>query len=165
MPIHSQALLDRLEDEMPHLRRFARSLTHETERADDLVQDCLERAIERLDQFRPGTDLRSWLFTILKNSFIDKQRARARRGIQVSLEDWSSAAGHKPEQPSRLEFDAVLDAMEGLRREERDVIDYVVFEGLRYREVSERLHVAIGTVKSRLARARHSLADMTGHAA
>jgi RNA polymerase sigma-70 factor (ECF subfamily) len=165
LPSNSQALLDRLKDEIPHLRRFARSLTHEADRAEDLVQDCLERAIEKMDQFHPGTDLRSWLFAILKNSFIDKKRALARRGIQVSLEDWSSAASHRPEQPDRLEFRAVLDAMDALRREERDVIDYVVFEGLRYREVSDRLHVAIGTVKSRLARARHSLADLTGHAA
>ena len=165
MPTEHSAILDQLEGEIPHLRRFARSLTHDVERADDLVQDCLERAIERIDQFHPGTDLRCWLFTIIKHNFIDKQRAKARRGIQVPLEDWSGSASHRPEQPDKLEVKAVLTAIDHLRREERDIIDSVVFKGMRYRDVSEQLHVAIGTVKSRLARARHSLSDITGHAA
>jgi len=165
VPKKNITLLDQLEDEIPHLRRYARSLCHDPERADDLVQDCLERAISRIEQFQPGTDLRCWLFTILKHGFIDTQRTKARRGVHVPLEDWSSSASHKPEQPSHLEARNVLEAIEHLRREERDVIDFVVFKGMRYRDVSRRLHVAVGTIKSRLARARHSLADITGHAA
>jgi RNA polymerase sigma-70 factor (ECF subfamily) len=162
---NNPALLDQLEDEIPHLRRYARSLCHDPERADDLVQDCLERAISRANQFQPGTDLRRWLFTILKHGFIDIRRANARRGIHVPLEDWSSSASHKPEQPSHLEARDVLEAIDHLRREERDVIDFVVFKGMRYRDVSSKLHVAVGTIKSRLARARHSLAEITHHAA
>ncbi len=165
MPSKTSAFSDRLEDEIPHLRRYARSLCHDVERADDLVQDCLEKAIARGDQFQPGTSLRSWLFTILKHGFIDGKRSTSRRGVHVPLEAWSATAAHKPEQPGRIEFQEVLHAIDGLRPEERDVIDFVVFRGMRYREASKRLHVAIGTIKSRLARARHSLADVTGHAA
>jgi len=165
VPTTKEDLLDQLEDEIPHLRRYARSLTHETERADDLVQDCLERAIQRFHQFQPGTDLRCWLFTILKHGFIDRQRTKARRGVHIPLEDWSSSASHKAEQPDQLEVKDVLEALDHLRREERDVIDFVVFKGMRYRDVSEKLDVAVGTIKSRLARARHSLAELTVHAA
>ena len=165
MKNNKTVLLDQLESEIADLRRYARSLCHDTDRADDLVQDCLERAISHLDQFRPGTNLRSWLFTILKHGFIDNQRTKVRRGVHVPLEDWSSSACHEAEQPVQLEVRDVLDAIDGLRTEERQVIDFVIFKGMRYREASKKLDVAVGTIKSRLARARSSLTDITGYAA
>ena len=153
----SQFNFDALEAEIPHLRRYARSLTRETVRADDLVQDCLERAISRCEQFQVGTNLRSWLFTILRNVHIDECRKNQRRGPAVPLEDWHGDVAAEPRQEWALELREFGRSFDQLRKDERDILLRVAVDGQSYEEIAEHLDIAVGTVKSRLSRARQRL--------
>lgn len=151
------ATLRHLEGEIPHLRRYAHSLTHHPDQADDLVQDCLEKAVTHIDKFSAGTDLRCWLFTIMRHSHIDRLRKQQRRGPHVVFEDWLHETWRPPEQEHYLRIQDVVAAMDKLRPCDQEVIRLVVAEGMLYKEVAARLGVAVGTVKSRLSRARHTL--------
>ena len=150
-------LLDGIEREIPHLRRYARALTRDPDDADDLVQDTLERAITRLDQFQPGTDLRSWMFTIMHNLFIDGCRRARRRGESVAIEEWMADASAEPAQLDAVAVREVLDHIADLSPHEREVLERVAIDGLKYEEAAAELGVAVGTVKSRLFRARENL--------
>ncbi|GIX17024.1 MAG: DNA-directed RNA polymerase sigma-70 factor [Rhodothalassiaceae bacterium] len=150
-------LLDGIEREIPHLRRYARALTRDPDDADDLVQDTLERAIARLDQFQPGTDLRSWMFTIMHNLFIDGCRRARRRGESVEIEDWMANASAEPSQLDAVTVREVIEKMDHLSPHEREVLEKVAIDGMKYEEAAAELGVAVGTVKSRLFRARESL--------
>jgi len=156
----SPAILDQMEQQIPHLRRYARALTRDPDAADDLVQDALERAISRLDRFREGTDLRSWMFTIMHNLYVDHCRRRQRRGVQVPLEEWTPRAHQAASQPDAVALGDLSDNLERLRASERDVIRLVGLEGMKYEDVARSLGVKVGTVKSRLFRARESLRRM-----
>ncbi|GAB4155937.1 MAG: hypothetical protein Tsb0016_27610 [Sphingomonadales bacterium] len=149
--------LDCLSEEMPHLRRYARSLVRQPDLADDLVQDCLEKAVTHIDKFTVGTDLRCWLFTIMRNSHIDAMRKQQRRGPHVEIEEWYRETWRPPEQEHYLRVQDVVAAMEKLRPCDQEVVRLVVAEGMLYKDVARRLGVAVGTVKSRLSRARHVL--------
>lgn len=143
--------------EMAPLRRYALSLAQNRDDAEDLVQDCVARALERSHLFTPGTNLRAWLMTILHNQFISGKR----RGHRVSAQppaDWpEQVVTTPPSQLMGLELRAVSEAFARLPREQRRVILLVCVHGLKYEEAAERLGVAVGTVRSRLSRARAAL--------
>lgn len=144
--------------ELPHLRRYALSLARDPEVAEDLVQDCAVRAIAKEEQFVPGTHLRRWLFTILRNANIDRQRRGARRGVHVPLSDWHAATHQPARQEGRLALEDVRRQIGRLRPCDREVLRLSVFVGLSHEEIAGRLGIAIGTVKSRLSRSRAALA-------
>lgn len=159
----NRAIFATMEEQIPHLRRYARSLTRDADRADDLVQDALERAISRIDKFKEGTNLRSWMFTIMHNVFIDQCRRTQRRGVQVPLEEWTSGNSQNASQDLTLEVRDVEQNLGHLRPSEREVIELVTLQGLKYEDAAARLEVAVGTVKSRLFRARENLKEMHGY--
>lgn len=153
-------ILDAMEEEIPHLRRYARALTRDAVNSDDLVQDALERAISRMHRFREGTNLRSWLFTVMHNVHIDQCRKAKRQGVKIPLEDWTRDTEQEPTQPWASEIRDFSRNFKRLRKSEQDVLTLVGLEGLKYEEAADRLNVAIGTVKSRLFRARENLKQM-----
>ncbi len=145
---------------IPNLRRYARVLTRDVVRADDLVQDTLTRAIERQELFRQRTrpdDLRAWLFTIMHNLFISDLRREAGGGLR----DDDAETGQLPAPPT--DPDLRKDLTSGFSRlalEHREVLMLVAVEGLSYADAAAALHVPIGTVMSRLSRARLRLAQL-----
>lgn len=147
-----------LQSEIPHLWRFARSIAGTTEGADDLMQTALERALRNRHQFVHGTKLRSWLFAIVRNAQLDEYRKTERRGHHVPIEEWYEQASFAPTQEKYVELGDVARSIEGLRPEERDVLELCVFSGLSHDQIASQMGVAVGTVKSRLSRARQALA-------
>ncbi|HJV61545.1 MAG TPA: RNA polymerase sigma factor [Albitalea sp.] len=145
---------------LPRLRRFARTITRHREDADDLVQLSVERALLRLDQWRPGTRLDSWMFMIMKNAWIDEVRSRVRRDAVFLPEEAGENVGHAmgdwPTDRQHERMD-VHKAMAQLNDDQRMVVGLVLVEGLPYKEAAEVLGVPIGTLTSRLARARDTL--------
>jgi RNA polymerase sigma-70 factor (ECF subfamily) len=146
-----------IEIHIPSLRRYACTLTHDADEADDLVQDCLERAFARFHRFRYGTNLRAWLFTLLRNIHFDERRREARRAIHFPLEGLAEDLRVSATQLQRLELRELEGAFCGLSTEHRQVLRLAALENFTCEEISEILHVGIGTVKSRLFRARASL--------
>jgi len=144
---------------LPRLRRFALALSGRSADADDLVQDTVERALRNLDRFTPGTRLDSWMFRIAQNLWIDRLRANKVRAGTVNLDDAPDASvdGVRAAEAHAL-LSATLRALEELPQEQREVVALVLIDGMPYREAAEVLDVPIGTVTSRLARARDSLA-------
>jgi len=145
---------------LPRLRRFARTITRHREDADDLVQLAVERALRRLDQWQPGTRLDSWMFMIMKNAWIDEVRTRVRRDAVLLPEEAGEhvgdAAGDWPTDRQHLRMD-VHKAMQQLSDDQRLVVGLVLVEGLPYKEAAQVLDIPIGTLTSRLARARETL--------
>jgi RNA polymerase sigma-70 factor (ECF subfamily) len=146
---------------IPRLRRYARALTGETSRADDLVQDTLARAWEKRRLWQAGTDLRAWLFTVMHNVFVN-QRALARRDARnVSLDDdeggevWQIAV--RPGQQARVELAETVVQMGRLPPEQREVLLLAAVEEMKYEEIAAVLDIPVGTVMSRLSRAREKL--------
>jgi RNA polymerase sigma-70 factor, ECF subfamily len=142
-----------IEAAIPALRRYSRALTRDTETADDLVQDTLVRAL-RSEHLFYGGEVRSWLYTILTNLNRNRLRSLARRPTLTSIED-NDAPSAGPEAGGR----DIERALAQLVDEQRTVLLLVVLEGLSYREVAEVQGVPIGTVMSRLARARAQIKD------
>jgi len=140
---------------IPRLRRYARALVRDRYAADDLVQDTLERAINKFHLWRPGSDLRAWLFAIMHNVHVNQVRSRAARP-EASLDD-----GDLLPQPvtdtDRLEIRDMQSAIATLPIEQREVILLIALEQLSYAEVSKALGIPMGTVMSRLFRARERL--------
>lgn len=153
-------LRDQLAALLPRLRRFARTIARRREDADDLVQLALERALRRLDQWQPGTRLDSWMFTIMKNAWIDEVRARTRRDAVLLPEEAGEhvgdAAGDWPVDRQHRRMD-VERAMARLSDDQRMAVGLVLVEGLPYKEAAEVLDIPVGTLTSRLARARDTL--------
>lgn len=148
--------LERLEQEIPALRRFARALVGHPERADDLVQDTLERALTRLDSYTPGTNMRAWLFTILRNAHINElRRARTTTAPDETLEALSPPA--PAGQDHGLAMRDLQRALAQLTPEMREVLLLIGLEGLSYEEAADVLGAKVGTVKSRLCRGREAL--------
>ena len=149
---------------LPRLRRFACSLTGQLADADDIVQIAIERALGRLDQFQAGTRLDAWLFSIVRNAWIDEARSRARRGRTFVAAELGDQVGDDGDNAmhARLEAQDVWNAMQQLAPEQREAIALVCVEGLAYREAAEVLGVPIGTVTSRLARGREALQSLLG---
>jgi RNA polymerase sigma-70 factor (ECF subfamily) len=138
----------RIEAAIPALRRYARALTRDTETADDIVQDTLVRAL-RSEHLFHGGDVRAWLYTILTNLNRNRLRSLSRRPMVTPIKD-GDAAITGPDSGSR----DIARALDELAEEQRVALLLVVLEGLTYREVAEVQGVPIGTVMSRLARAR-----------
>jgi RNA polymerase sigma-70 factor (ECF subfamily) len=158
--VHRQGLIDLL----PRMRRLARTLTGHVQDADDLVQVALERALVRADQWRPDAPLDAWVFGIIRNAWLDELRARTRRSRVFAPEE---AGEHVGEMAMERQSDAmsVSAAMARLPDEQREVVALVLVEGLAYRETAELLGIPIGTVTSRLARARTTLQALLGEGA
>ena len=146
-----------IEAEIPYLRRYARALAGGRDAADDLVQDGLERAIARFDQFQAGTNLRAWLFTILHNLRCDQHRRVVRRPIEVPIEDAPQQASTRASQADALHLQDFRRAFARLSEPHREVLALVGIEGLDYQRAASVLGVEVGTVKSRVFRARESL--------
>lgn len=146
-----------LKMEMPHLRRYARSVSGSSETGDDLMQTAFERALRNRAQYTSGTEMRRWLFTIVRNAYLDECRKKDRRGAHVPLEEWYHEAQFAAPQDAHLELTDVASRIENLRAEERDVLQLCVFSELSHDQIATRMGVAVGTVKSRLSRARRSL--------
>jgi RNA polymerase sigma-70 factor (ECF subfamily) len=141
-----------VEAAIPSLRRYARALTRDTDTADDLVQDTLVRAL-RSEHLFHGGDTRAWLYTILTNLNRNRLRSLSRRPIHAPLGENDAADMAGPQSGSR----DIARALDGLIEDQRAVLLLVVLEGLTYREVAEVQGVPIGTVMSRLARARSQI--------
>jgi RNA polymerase sigma-70 factor, ECF subfamily len=141
---------------LPRLRRFARTLTRNPHDADDLVQLSVERALLRLDQWRPDTALSSWLFGIVRNAWIDETRSRSRRDRVFAPEEAGENVGIGASD-SHLQILSLQAALAQLPQEQREAVGLVLIEGLSYKEAAEVLAVPIGTLTSRLARGREAL--------
>lgn len=144
---------------LPRLRRFACGLTGSLADADDLVQSACERALSRIEQWRPGSRLDSWMFRIVQNLWIDRIRQRHGREIAMPAEALAerSVGDAVREQEARLTLAAVRREVAKLPEDQRAVLMLVSVEGVSYKEASEILEIPIGTVMSRLARARLAL--------
>jgi RNA polymerase sigma-70 factor, ECF subfamily len=136
-----------LETEIPRLRRYARALTHDASRADDLVQSSLLRAVAKQHLWQPGTDLRAWLFTILHNQYVNDVRRSAREGVTIPVDDVGAA----------LQLRDLERAIASLPEGQRQTILLLGLEGMRYEEVAAILGIPVGTVRSRLSRGRDML--------
>ncbi|XYJ08311.1 RNA polymerase sigma factor [Telluria sp. B2] len=141
---------------LPRLRRFARSITFHREDADDLVQVAMERALGRSEQFTEGTRLDSWMFRIVKNAWIDEVRSRVRRDQVFAPEEEGEQVGDDSAEAHQQRL-AVQKAMSLLSEEHRLVVGLVLVDGLSYKDAAEALEIPIGTLTSRLARARDAL--------
>lgn len=142
---------------VPALRRYAWALLRDREGADDLVQDCLERAVSRWSVRRRDGDLRAWLFAILHNLFIDGLRRRRREGLRVELDHAADVPAHGVDPESGVMMRDVLDALDTLPADQKAVILLVGVEDLSYEAAARALGVPIGTVMSRLSRGRERL--------
>lgn len=148
-----------IEPLIPALRRYGRALLHDRTAADDLVQDCLERAITRWHQRRAEGDVRTWLFAILHNLAVNQMRRTASRGSHVPIDTADdTAVARSPDQESGLRYRELLRQVAELPQEQRSVLLLVSVEDLSYAEAAGVLGIPIGTVMSRLSRAREKLA-------
>lgn len=150
---------DEIITHLPALRAFAVSLTRDGAAADDLVQDSIVKAWKNLDRFQPGTNLRAWLFTILRNTFYSDRR-KARREVSDGDGLLASQLAEKPRHDGSLAFTDFMRAFSQLPDEQREALILVGASGFTYEEVAETTGVAIGTVKSRVNRARGRLAEL-----
>ena len=156
----------RLCELLPRLRRFARGLAGNVHDADDVVQIALERALARASQFREDRadarhGLEAWVFGIVRNAWLDEVRARQRRGLVMAPEEFGEHVGASPFE-GRDTAMTVEAAMARLPEEQREAVMLVLVEGLAYKEAAAALDVPIGTLTSRLARARAALQEMLG---
>jgi len=150
-------MLRQVEPLIPALRRYARALMRDRASADDLVQDCLERAVSRWHQRRDG-DVRAWLFTILHNLAVNQFRKSASRGRHVPIDETNEDSfGEAASQEQKLMYQDVLAKLARLPEDQREVLLLVAVEDLSYAEAANVLGIPVGTVMSRLSRARERL--------
>ncbi len=155
--------LREIEDHIPALRKYARALTRNKDLADDLVQDCLERAIRKRHLWRATGTLKGWLFRILLNIFRnDRKRLQLRQ--TWPLEDLQVEPSVPAPQPARLALAEISLAMDRLPDDQREALLLVVLEGFSYDEAAKALGIPAGTLMSRLSRARSKLKELTGEA-
>lgn len=144
---------------IPSLRAFAFSLIGRSDRADDLVQETLTKAWAHHKSFQPGTNLRAWLYTILRNEFYSQMRKKGREVEDVDGV-YSRNVGVHPEQPGHLDMSDMRTALGQLPSDQREALLLVAAEGFSYEEAAEICGVAMGTIKSRVNRARNRLVDI-----
>jgi RNA polymerase sigma factor (sigma-70 family) len=148
-----------LHEHLRALRRYALVLTRDPAAAEDLVQDCLARAIAAADRWRPGSDLRTWLFRILHNAHVsDRRKAKVRRDAMLELPEPVAS----PPQVDRVELRQVLDALARVPEPQRQPIILVALEELSYAEAARVLGLPLGTFMSRLGRGRAALRRLLG---
>jgi RNA polymerase sigma-70 factor (ECF subfamily) len=147
---------------LPRLRRFAHGLAGHPADADDLTQITIERALRARGQWQEGTQLDAWLFRIMRNGWIDTVRSRGRTARIMAPEEDGALIGHDPtaQMDARIDLARLMQAMDQLPDEQREVVALVLIEGLGYRETAELLDLPIGTVSSRLVRGRKALLAM-----
>lgn len=143
--------------EIPHLEQFAFRLCRSKDDADDLVQASLLRAMEKKHLFQADTDLFRWTCKIMYNLFVSDYRRRKKFESQADPEHFIKAAGIEPRQDRIADYHKVEDAMEQLGDEHRTVLILVCVRGMRYKEIAEMFDIPLGTVRSRLSRARENL--------
>jgi RNA polymerase sigma-70 factor, ECF subfamily len=151
-----------VEQEIPRLRRYARALTRSADRADDLVQDTMVRALNKGHLWQPGTDIRAWLFTIMHNQFVNTVRRLAREAAVVDIEHVSPTLVATTDPTARRQLIELDRALARLPVEQREVILLVGLEGMAYENAAEILGVPIGTIRSRLSRGREALRELIG---
>lgn len=147
---------------LPRLKRYARRLTHDEADAEDLVQDCVTRALANLHLWKPGTDMRAWLFTILHNRYIDEVGRATRRGRNVVWEESSRTSICLPNQ---IEYLGCLDlerAVMSLSDEQRSVLLLVGLSAWNYGQIASACNLPVGTVRSRLSCGRAALRELAG---
>ena len=153
--------LDGIEACIPDLRRYARALTNDPWRSDDLVQECLEKAIKKQAYWRPIGSQKSWLMKILLNDFRNEMRRRRREGVRIPIDSVADDLATRPAQPGRLALVETGRALASLPLEQKEALLLVVLEGMNYSEAAEILGISMGTLMSRLGRARAKLRLMT----
>ncbi len=144
---------------VPSLRAFAISLCGNVDRADDLVQETLLRAMANIDSFEPGTNMSAWLFTILRNLFRSEYRKR-RREVEDADGSYADQLKSYPEQHGRVEFEEFRAALAKLPPDQREALILVGASGFSYEEAAQICECAVGTIKSRVNRARTRLAEL-----
>src|SRR3982074_1273156 len=158
MPL-TDTLRDDILASVPSLRAFAISLSGNGDRADDLVQETLMRAIANIDSFQPGTNMSAWLFTSLRNLFRSEYRKR-RREVEDADGRYADSLKSHPEQPGRVEFEELRMALAKLPPDQREALILVGASGFSYEEAAAICCCAVGTIKRRVNRARTRLSDL-----
>ena len=148
---------------LPHLRNFARSLTRNPAQADDLVQDTIVKALANVDRFDPDTNLRPWLFTILRNTFYSELRRRWRE-VEDGEGHYAARLNDAPRQDGKLDFDDFKRAFSQLQDEHREVLTLIGASGCSYDEAAVICGCAVGTIKSRVNRGRRRLEELMAQA-
>jgi len=154
-----QIFVDQISDHIPALRRYARTLRRRPDQAEDLEQDCIERALSRFHLYEKGTNLRAWLFTIMRNIAITQSRREASQQ--------RSALYYGPREPGAVgasqdivvELKEIIALSQRLTAFERSVLQHMCLDDLGYDETARRIGKPIGTIKSRLSRARQRMRD------
>lgn len=152
----------RLEEQIPRLRRYARALTRDANRADDLVQDTLVRALAKQHLWQAGTNLRAWLFTLMHNQHVNDVRRSNREGGNIDVNEVAAVLVATTDPTASRQLRELERGLARLPLEQRETILLVGLEGLRYDEAAEILNVPIGTVRSRLSRGREALRKLMG---
>jgi RNA polymerase sigma-70 factor (ECF subfamily) len=146
---------------LPSMRAFARSLAHNPTLADDLVQDTLVKALANVDRFEAGTNMRAWLFTILRNHYYSQLR-KSKREVEDADGKFAARLATRPEQDGAVDLEDFKTAFMRLAPDHREVLTLVGASGCSYEEAAQICGCAVGTIKSRVNRARRRLADMLG---
>ena len=159
-----QPIRDAIIAALPRLRRFCQGLAGNAQDGDDLMQSTVERALSRAHQFEAGTRVDSWMFRIAQNLRIDAARSMARRGVQVPVDEVAESMGEdgRLTVENRSDLAAAQRALQAVPEDQRAAFLLVVVEGLSYREAAEVLDVPVGTIMSRLARARGRIEQVVG---
>jgi RNA polymerase sigma factor (sigma-70 family) len=147
---------------LPRLRRFAIGLARDAADGDDLCQATVTRALERRAQWQPGTRLDSWMYTMMRNVWIDEQRARRRRGETFVAEEAGMTVGADGGQEAAVELDVIQRALHTLPDEQREAVLLVMVEGWSYKEAAGIVGCPVGTLNSRLVRGRDALLSRLG---
>jgi RNA polymerase sigma factor (sigma-70 family) len=144
------------------LRAYAISLTRSPDRADDLVQETVLRAWAKRGMFTPGTNLTAWLFTILRNTFYSEYRRRAHE-VEDANGTYAARLTSLPGQPGRLDLQDLWSALDCIPMNQREALILVAAEGMSYEDAAAICGCAVGTIKSRVSRARGRLVQLLGH--
>jgi RNA polymerase sigma-70 factor (ECF subfamily) len=151
--------------EMPKLHRFANRLCRNRDEAEDLLQATLLRALEKKDQFDEGTNLFGWTSKIMYNQFVSTYRRRVKFESQYDPEDYISRQYVEPSQETEMQLKRVKEAMQELSDEHRTILIMICVNGIKYQQAAKILELPVGTVRSRLSRARERLSEILGESA
>lgn len=158
MPL-TNALRDEILATVPSLRAFAISLSGNVDRADDLVQETIVRALANIDSFQPGSNMPAWLFTILRNLFRSDYRKR-RREVEDADGNYARTLKTQPTQTTRIEFEEFRAALDKIPQDQREALILVGASGFSYEDAAAICGCAVGTIKSRVNRARTKLSEL-----
>ncbi|MFH1805005.1 MAG: sigma-70 family RNA polymerase sigma factor [Pseudomonadota bacterium] len=158
----SDQVMNEIEGHIPALRRHACRLTGAMDRADDLVQDTLVKALSNRDKFEEGTSLKAWLHRILFNTFISLVRRDKTRGVHMDWDDMGDVYGHGGNQIARLQLRDADRVLSGLPAQEKQALMLTAVNDMSYQDAAREMNVEVGTVKSRVGRARRKLRASVG---